>query len=106
MALALEYLKKHTRTDDYEDDDEQLIALGETALEAIVHDLGYDTTSEFLEAHGIDGDYPLTIKQAACMLVDFWYNTERSAASMSNYSAVPFGIAYSIRWYAKLPSQS
>ena len=88
MILTLEEAKRHLRVDDgFHEDDvliEELIGLAE---EDIAHKLKYDSLAERFP----DGNYPLTVKQAAKLIVAHYYENREPVAFASS-SNVPMMI--------------
>lgn len=88
MILTLEETKKHLRVDDsFTDDDayiEELIGVAETD---IANRLKYDTLDEKFPS----GNYPLTVKQAAKLIVGHYYENREPVAFASS-SPIPMMI--------------
>lgn len=98
----LELFKKHTRADDFTDDDVYLNHLLNTAFTAII--TATNRTQEELEEMGEEGKLPLPIVQAAFMLAAHWYN-QRESVSASQMHEVPDSIGVLVLPYRKLSSR-
>lgn len=88
MILTLEEAKKHLRVDEsFKDDDTYISELIGVAETDIANRLKYDTLSEKFP----DGDYPLTVKQAAKLIVAHYYENREPVAFASS-SKIPMMI--------------
>lgn len=88
MILTLEEAKKHLRVDEsFNDDDTYISELIGVAEADIANRLKYDTLAEKFP----DGDYPLTVKQAAKLIVAHYYENREPVAFASS-SKIPMMI--------------
>lgn len=97
--LTLEFIKAHSRIDtDY--DDELLTQYGEAAEETMAQYLNRGKTVEAMIASLTEeyGKVPSSVKNAALMLVDVWYN-HRAPVSPVNMSQVPYTFDLLIKPY-------
>lgn len=84
----IDLLKKHTRTDDFGDDDEYLFHLLQVAEETVLRKIGY-TESEIREVYG--DEMPINAIHAVLMLAGYWYG-QREAVGNGNNCPVPYGV--------------
>lgn len=99
-AVNLELFKKHVRADDFDDDDDYLGFLLESAESSVVR--WTQRSLPELQAMG-DGDLPLALQQAIMMLAGHWYN-QREAVSGAQMTEVPYSLQALIKPYRKLTS--
>lgn len=98
MALVdLELFKKHTRVD-FDDDDDYLVYLLESAEERVIKDTNR-TVEELSSMNG--GNFPSSLKQAIMLLAAHWYN-QREAVSSVQMAAVPYSLGYLINPWKKI----
>lgn len=95
-VVSLALFKKHVRCDDFDEDDEYLGHLLETAEEAVISATNRDL-SELMSG----GDFPLRLKQAIMMLAAHWYNQRESVSGTQMYE-VPDTLQALIRPFRKL----
>ena len=96
-SLSLALFKKQVRADDFDDDDELLQHLLDTAGDAVVRATTRDEDDLLDEA----GALPLMLQHAAMMLAAHWYNQRESVSAVQMHE-VPDGIAALIKPYRKL----
>ena len=96
-SLSLALFKKQVRADDFDDDDELLQHLLDTAGDAVVRATNRDEDDLLDEA----GALPLMLQHAAMMLAAHWYNQRESVSAVQRHE-VPDGIAALIKPYRKL----
>lgn len=96
-SLSLALFKKQVRADDFDDDDELLQHLLDTAGDAVVRATNRDEDDLLDEA----GALPLMLQHAAMMLAAHWYNQRESVSAVQMHE-VPDGIAALIKPYRKL----
>lgn len=97
-TVSLELFKKHTRTDDFDGDDDYLRFLLETAEAAVVRATERDE-AELFELG--DGSLPLELQQAIMMLAAHWYNQRESVAAVQIHK-VPDSLTCLIKPFVKL----
>ncbi len=96
-SLSLALFKKQVRADDFDDDDELLQHLLDTAGDAVVRATNREEDDLLDEA----GALPLMLQHAAMMLAAHWYNQRESVSAVQMHE-VPDGIAALIKPYRKL----
>ena len=82
-VVSLEQFKKHTRTDDYNADDELLEFYLQAAEESVV--MATNRTVEELTARN-GGTFPTTLMQAVMMLAAHWHNQRESVSAVQMHS--------------------
>ncbi len=97
-VVSLELFKKHTRSDDFGDDDVLLQHYLDSAEESVVRQT-HRTREELLEMGG--GQMPQPLIQAVMLLAAHWYN-QRESVSVAQMNAVPDSLQSLILQYRKL----
>jgi uncharacterized phage protein (predicted DNA packaging) len=97
--IPLALLKKHVRADDFNEDDEYLQHLLDTAEEWVVN--ATNRSREELSDMYNGMQLPRAIVQAALMLAAHWYNQRESVSGVQMH-AVPDSIDALIKQYRKL----
>lgn len=95
---SLDLFKKHTRADEYADDDVYLQHLLDTAEKAVIKSTRRSV--EELTAHSM-GELPEELQHAAMMLAAHWYN-QRESASATQMHEVPDSIGTLIKPFMRL----
>lgn len=95
---SLDLFKKHTRADEYADDDVYLQHLLDTAEKAVIK--ATRRSVEELTAHFM-GELPEELQHAAMMLAAHWYN-QRESASTTQMHEVPDSIGTLIKPFMRL----
>lgn len=93
-----ELFKKHTRTDDFECDDEYLQYLLDTAETQVVRSTGR-SMEELVSMGG--GRFPLPLVHAIMLLGAHWYN-QRESVSQAVMSPVPDALQNLVLPYRKI----
>ena len=97
-VVNLELLKKHTRTDDYSDDDDLLQHYLETAEEFVVRSTPR-SVEELTQMNG--GEFPRSLCQAILMTAAHWVNQRESVAGVA-MSEVPYSLQALVKPWRKL----
>ena len=102
--ISLETIKQQCRIEsDFTDEDARLISYGTSAEETLAQYLGRGKSVNEMVASLTDeyGKVPESIKNAALMLVDVWYQHRSPVEQVSMY-AVPYTFDLLLKPYMKL----
>ena len=99
MALDLELLKKHVRSDEYSEDDDYLQHLLDAAVEYVR--TSTNRTEEELKELGGGEDWPKPLQQAVLLTAGHWYN-QREAVSGVQMAEVPYTFQALVKPFRKL----
>ena len=98
-CVSIDLFKKHTRTDDFDSDDDLLRHYLEAAEDHVVS-ATRRAPNELLEM-GNGFSYPAPLTQAIMMLAAHWYNQRESSAG-TQFHQVPYALDSLILPYRKL----
>lgn len=101
-AVSFELFKKHTRTDDYNTDDDSLASYLEAATVHVT--TATNRSEDELFEMGGGNSYPLPLQQAIFMLAAHWFNQRESVSSTQMYE-VPDALQALIKPYRKLSNR-
>ncbi len=96
--VDLELFKKHVRADDFDDDDEYLQHLLDTAEASVI--TATNRTENELETIG-GGEMPKPVVHAVMLLAAHWYNQRESVSGVQMHQ-VPDSLSALIKPYRKL----
>lgn len=97
VSLTLEELRSHLRVD-YDNDNEQILRLGKTALSHIVN-ATRRSVEELVEFN--NGEFPEELKLAALELAAHWYRSPEPVSSIEQ-KAIPYMLDLLIKPFVRL----
>jgi uncharacterized phage protein (predicted DNA packaging) len=97
MIVDVALFKKHSRTDDFDEDDTLIEAYLKAAEEVVINEIG-QSVEDLQEAYT---DVPRSIEIAIMQIAAHWYNTREAVATTQMYM-VPATIKALLKPYTKL----